>query len=55
VKRSTRKWNGAKSCAQKDENFKEKPGAKWNKGSGGLRARPQPAKLSVCKKEILKQ
>lgn len=46
--KSTRKWNAAKSCAQNDEKFKEKPGVKWNKGSAGLRERPQPAKLPGC-------
>ena len=34
TKKGTRKYNGAKSCAQGDKTFKEKPDAKWNKGSG---------------------
>ena len=32
----------------------EKPDAKWNKGSGDLRARPHPAKLPTCEKELKK-
>lgn len=31
--------------------FKEKPDAKWNKGSGDLKARPHPGKLT-CEKEL---
>jgi hypothetical protein len=29
-KKNTRKYNEAKSSAQGDKKFKEKPGAKWN-------------------------
>ena len=30
------------------------PAAKWNKGSGGGRTRPHPAKLPTCEKELEK-
>lgn len=31
-KKSNRKFNaGAKSCVQRDENFKDRPDVKWNK------------------------
>lgn len=49
-----RKCNGAKSNVQEDKRFKEKPDAKWNKGSGGLRARSHSAKVPTCKKELKK-
>lgn len=42
----------AKSYAQGDQKFKEKPDPKWSKGSGDLRAGPHPVKLPVCKKEL---
>ena len=45
-------YNGAKSNAQEDEKFKEKPGVKWNRESDDLRARPHPAKLSTCKSKL---
>ena len=49
-KRRTRKWNvGAKSSAQGDKKFKD---AKWNKGSGNLRARPYSVKLLKSEKEL---
>jgi len=41
---------GARTCKQ----IKEKPGAKWNKGSGDLRARSHPAKLPTCGKQLKK-
>ena len=53
-KRSTRSYNGANSCAQGDERFKDKPGVKRNKGSGGLSARPHQAKLPTCGEELKK-
>jgi hypothetical protein len=31
--------------------LKENPGAKRNKSSGGLRARPSPAKLWTCERD----
>ena len=49
VKKSTRKWDGAKSCAQGDKWIK-----KWNKGSGDLRARSRLAKFPICGKELKK-
>lgn len=50
-KRSTRKYNGANSCAHGDKRFKENPNTKCNKGSGDLSARPHPAKLPTCVEE----
>lgn len=48
--RHTRKFNGRdKSCAQRDEKFKEK----WDRENGSLSARPYPVKLSTCTKQIL--
>lgn len=44
-KRSTRKYSGAKSSAYRDRKFKEKTGAKWNKGSDDLRTRFHLAKV----------
>ena len=38
-KESTRLCNGAKSGGSGDKKFKGNPDAKWNKGSGDLRAR----------------
>ena len=50
-KRSPGKWTvGAKPCAQGDKKLKDKPGADWNKGSGGLVARPHPVKLPALKR-----
>lgn len=40
-----------KSGAQRDKKFKEKPCAKWDKGSGDLKARPHTAKLPAYEKE----
>ena len=34
--------------------FKEKPDAKWNKGSNDLTARPHTAKFLTCHKELKK-
>ena len=51
---SPRKRNGPKFRAQRHKRFKEKPNAKWNKGDGDLRARPHPAKLPTCEKELKK-
>jgi hypothetical protein len=31
--------------------FKKNPDVEWNTGSGDLRARPHPARLSTCEKE----
>lgn len=42
----------AKSYAQKDETFKERPDGEWNKGCGALRVRPHPAKLPIFQKEM---
>ena len=47
-KRSTRKWDRAKSCVQGDKQIK-----KWNKGSGDLRARyHHPGKFPTCEKKL---
>jgi hypothetical protein len=35
----------AKFSVQRDKEFKENPDVKWNKGSGGHRAIPNPTKL----------
>lgn len=43
----TGKCNGAKSSAQGNKTFKEKPNAKWNKGSGDHRATPYPTVSNV--------
>lgn len=51
-KGSTRKYNGAKSSAQGDKRFKEKPDAKWNKGSDNFRARLHPDKPLTSEKEF---
>ena len=52
-KRGTRKcFVGAKSCAQGDKKFKEKPEAKGHKGSGDPRAGHHPARLPACEKEL---
>ena len=53
-KRAPKKYNGLKSSDQGNKKFNEKPDAKWNKGSGDLRARPHPAKLPTCEKELKK-
>jgi hypothetical protein len=46
-RRSTRKYNvGATSSAQGNKMFK------WNKGSGGLRAKPHIGKLPAYKNEL---
>ena len=42
-KRNTRKWNGAKSCAQGHKQSKKR-----YKGSGDLRARSHPAEFPTC-------
>jgi len=52
-KRGTRKYNGAKSRTR-DEIFKDKPNAKWNKESGDFRARPHLAQLPTCEKKLKK-
>ena len=52
-KRSTRKCDGAESCAQGDKQIKEKPDAKGSKGRGVLGGRPHPAKLPICEKDFL--
>lgn len=39
------------SSAQGDKS-KEKPDAKWNKGSSDPRTKPYPAKLSTCEREF---
>ena len=49
MKRSTRKWDGAKSCVQGDKQVK-----KLNKGNGVFRARSHPTKFPVYGKEIRK-
>ena len=50
-KRSTRKWNGAKSYVQGDKQIK-----KWNKGSPGhLRPRSHPTKFPTWVKELNKR
>lgn len=49
----TRKWNGAKSCVQEDKQIKEKL-VSWNKGYGDLWAKPHPATLPTCEKELKK-
>jgi hypothetical protein len=36
------------------KSLKEKPDAKWNKGSGGLRGGPHSTKLPVCQKGLRK-
>lgn len=53
-KENTRKGNGARSSihAQGDQRFRENPDAEWNKGSGGLGARPYPVQLSSYDKEL---
>lgn len=46
-KKSTRKWNGTKSCVQGDKQIK-----KWKKGSGDLRAGSHPAKWKETKEKL---
>lgn len=48
-KKSTRTQNGTKRCVQGDRQIK-----KWNKGSGNLRVRSNPAKFPNCNKELRK-
>ena len=49
-KNSTRKFPpGAKFCVKGEKQTK-----KWNKGSGDLRGRSNPAKFPTCKKELKK-
>jgi hypothetical protein len=45
-------WNGTKLHIQGNKQIKEKPDAKWNKGSGDLRARPHSDKLLTYEKEL---
>ena len=53
VENSTKNFNRVKSSAQEDKRFKEKSNAKWNRGSGDLRTRPEPAKLLICEKQLM--
>lgn len=47
---------GAKSCLHGDKKYMEKPAAKRNERSAGLRTKPHPVKLPTCEKELkLKQ
>lgn len=45
VKRSTRKYNGIKTIAQGNKNFREEADAKWNERNGDFRERSHPAKF----------
>lgn len=38
----------------KYKRINEDPDAKWNKESGNFRARPHPARLPTCEKELKK-
>ena len=38
----------------KYKQINEDPDAKWNKGSGDFSARPHPARLPSCEKELKK-
>lgn len=51
-KRSTRKCIGARSSAQWQKDFKEKPDAKWDKGSSEPWEIFHTAKLLTCEKEL---
>jgi hypothetical protein len=53
-KRDIRNWNATQSCVQDDKKVKEKPDVKCNKGSCDLRARPHPAMLPTCERELKK-
>ena len=46
-KRSSKKWNGAKSCVPGDKQIK-----KWNKGCGDFGTTSHPPKFSTCEKEL---
>ena len=48
----TRKWHRKSYGLCSWRQIEEKPGVRWNKGSGDLRARSYPAKLPTCKKEL---
>lgn len=53
-KTSTRKCNGAKSCAQEDQKLKEegnKPDATRNRRNGNFRARCYPANPATCERK----
>ena len=45
---------GGEKEYQKRERIKEKPDAKWNKGSRDLRARPCPAQLPTSERKLYK-
>jgi hypothetical protein len=41
-------------CSRRYKKFEEKSVAKWNRGDDDFRARPHPAKLPTCEKELKK-
>lgn len=48
----TRKFNvGAKSCVQRNKNFRERPTEKWNRGRDAPWVRPCPANPTICEKK----
>lgn len=55
-KKNTRKFTViAKSCVQRDKQFKERSDTKQNKGNDGIRARPHSTNPPNHKKEMPKE